>query len=330
MAAEPAPRAASSTLIRIRHRIEYGLVLGVRAVVRVLPDAASRALGTCIGLAFYTFDPGHRRLAVAQLQMAFPLRSAAQCRAIARSTFVHFGRLLVLLLKFSTLTPQQVRDRVDFEGDERVRDALAAGKGAIVFTGHFGYWELHGLAHALVLPPMSVLARPLDNPYLHRLLESTRCATGNRVIYRQGALRRVLRALGANECVAILIDQHIQSSDAVRVDFFNRPVSTTSALATLALRTGAPLVPAFALPLTNGRLRLVYEHPVELPQSGSVDPVRELTQRCTDVLEMYVRRHPQLWLWMHRRWRETPTASPEVKGMFPAAAPDDREEPADT
>ena len=166
--------------------------------------------------------------------------SAAQCRAIARSTFGHFGRLLVLLLKFSTLTPQQVRDRVDFEGDERVRDALAAGKGAIVFSGHFGYWELQGLAHALVLPPMSVLARPLDNPYLHALLESTRCATGNRVIYRQGALRRVLRALGANECVAILIDQHIQGSDAVRVDFFNRPVSTTSALATLALRRAEP------------------------------------------------------------------------------------------
>jgi KDO2-lipid IV(A) lauroyltransferase len=318
------------TLIALRHRLEYGLVLAVRAVVRVVPDAVARGLGTLIGLTFYAFDPGHRRLAVAQLHMAFPLRSQAECRAIARSTFAHFGRLLVLLLKFTTLTPQQVRDRVDFEGDERVREALAAGKGAIVFSGHFGYWELQGLAHALVLPPMSVLARPLDNPYLHTLLESARCATGNRVIYRQGALRRVLRALGANECVAILIDQHIQSVDAVRVDFFNRPVSTTSALATLALRTGAPLVPAFALPLANGRLRLVYEHPVELPKAGSLDPVRELTQRCTDVLEMYVRRHPQLWLWMHRRWREGETTTPGVKGMFPAAAPDEREEPADT
>ena len=97
-----------------------------------------------------------------------------------------------------------------------------------------------------------------------------RCATGNRVIYRQGAMRRVLRALDANECVAILIDQHIHGADAVIVDFFNRPAATTSALATLALRTGAPLVPAFALPLPGGRYRMVYEHPVELPAAGRV------------------------------------------------------------
>jgi KDO2-lipid IV(A) lauroyltransferase len=318
------------TFTRLRHRVEYALVLAVRGVVRVLPDAASRAIGTVIGLAFYTFDPAHRRLAISQLRMAFPLRSEAECRAIARATFAHFGRLLVLLLKFSTLTAEQVRARVDFEGEERIRAALAAGHGAIVFSGHFGYWELQGLAHALVLPPMSVLARPLDNPYLHKLLEATRCATGNRVIYRQGALRRVLRALGANECVAILIDQHIQTADAVRVEFFNRTVSTTSALATLSLRTGAPLVPAFALPLADGRLRLVYEHPVELPVKGCRDPVRELTQRCTDVLEMYVRRHPHLWLWMHRRWRDEDTSTRSVPGMFPAAAPDEREEPVDS
>jgi KDO2-lipid IV(A) lauroyltransferase len=171
-----------------------------------------------------------------------------------------------------------------------------------------------------------VLARPLDNPKLHALLEEMRCRTGNRVIYRQGALRRVLRALNANECVAILIDQHIQSADAIAVDFFNRPASTTTALATLSLRTGAPLVPAFALPLPDGRYRMIYEHAVEPPPPGSPDPVRELTQRCTDVLEMYVRRHPHLWLWMHRRWRDTGGAGAgEVAGMFPAAAPDEQE-----
>ena len=103
----------------------------------------------------------------------------------------------------------EIRARVEFEGDERVRQALAAGKGVLLFSGHFGYWELQGIAHPLVLPPMSVLARPLDNPYLHRLLERMRCATGNHVIYRQGAVRRVLRALEADECVAMLIDQHI-------------------------------------------------------------------------------------------------------------------------
>jgi len=314
------------TLRDARHRLEYGLVVAVRGVVRRLPDAAARAIGTGIGLTFYAIDGTHRRLATRQLRAAFPGRTIAECRAIARATFVHFGRALVGVLRMSALTPDQIRARLDIEGDDRVRSALAAGKGAIVFSGHFGFWELQGLAHALVLQPMSVLARPLDNPYLHGLLEDMRCATGNRVIYRQGALRKVLRALHANECVAILIDQHIHGTDAVKVNFFNRPAATTTALASLSLRTGAPLVPAFAVPLEGGRYRLVYEPAIDPPAADDPDPVRALTQRCTDVLEMYVRRHPHLWLWMHRRWRdESEEGDPHSTGMFPAAAPDESE-----
>jgi KDO2-lipid IV(A) lauroyltransferase len=232
-----------------RHRLEYGVVVAVRAIVRVLPGGLVRAMGTAIGLVSYALAPARRRLAIRQLRAAFPTRSEAECRAIARATFAHFGRLIVELLEFSTLTREQMRARVEFEGEDRLRVALAAGKGAIVVTGHFSYWEVQGIAQALVLPPMSVLARQLDNPSLHVLLERIRCATGNHVIYRRGALRRALRALAANETVGILIDQHIQGTDAVLVDFFNRKVATTAAVAALALRTGAPVVPIFSLPL---------------------------------------------------------------------------------
>jgi KDO2-lipid IV(A) lauroyltransferase len=304
--------------------MEYGAVLAVRALSQVLPDAASRWVGTAIGLIFYYLDRPHRRLATTQLRAAFPVRTASECRTIARQTFVHFGQLVAAVLKFSALDPPAMRARVEFEGEDRIRAAFAAGRGVIIFSGHFGYWELQALGHSLVLPPMSVMARALDNPYLHGLLEDIRRRTGNRVIYRQGGLRRVLRALGANECVGILIDQHVHGAAAVTVDFFGRPVRTTSALATLALRTGAPLVPVFALPLEGGRYRLIYEHPVELPPPGSSDPVQVLTQRCTDVLEMYVRRHPHCWLWMHRRWREDRAAGPERAGTFDAAL-DERE-----
>jgi len=314
---------------RLRHRAEYWLVLAVRWLAGVMPEPVCRALGAVIGLAFYTFDGGHRRLTIRQLQAAFPTRLPAECRAIARATFVHFGRLLVALLRFSTFTSDQIRARVEFDGAERMREALAAGKGAILVTGHFGFWEIQGLAHPLELPPMSVLARPLDNPYLHELLERTRTATGNHVIYRQGAVRKVLRALSANQIVGFLIDQHIQPADAVMVSFFDRPASTTSAVATLALRTGAVLVPGFALPLPGGRYRIVYEHPIQLPPADSPDPVRELTQRCTDVLEMYVRRHPHLWLWMHRRWRDLEGDEAPVPGMFPEAAGNGGDEETD-
>ena len=112
-----------------------------------------------------------------------------------------------------------------------------------------------------------------------------------------------MRLLHGGQGVGILIDQHIQSRDAIYVEFFDRPAATTSAVAALALRTGAPVVPLFALPLGGGRYRMIYEHPVEPPPPDAPDAVHEFTQRCTDVLEMYVRRHPELWLWMHRRWR---------------------------
>ena len=113
-----------------------------------------------------------------------------------------------------------------------------------------------------------------------------------------------MRTLDSRQGVAVLIDQHIMSRDAISVQFFERPAATTSAVAALALRTGAPVVPVFALPLPHGRYRMVYEHPVEPPRTDDEAAVRDFTQRCTDVLEMYVRRHPALWLWMHRRWRD--------------------------
>src|SRR6185295_9109484 len=118
-------RSLVSTIL-LRHRIEYGLVVAVRGCVRVLPESASRGLGTFVGWLFYIGDPAHRRLAIRQLRAAFPTRSEAECRAIARSTFAHFGRLLVTLLRFSRLTPEQIRARVEYEGDERVRAALQA------------------------------------------------------------------------------------------------------------------------------------------------------------------------------------------------------------
>lgn len=305
--------------LTIQHRLEYQGVRAVVALVRILPMSVVLFVGTLLGRAFYAFDGPHRRLAVGNLVASFPFRSKSECRSIARGMFSHFGRLLMVILKFSTMSRERMLAHVEFEGEERVAAAHHHGKGVLLFTGHFGFWEINALVHALVMQPMAVLARPLDNPLLHELLESVRRSTGNSVIYRRGALRRVLRALAENQAVAILIDQHIQTSDAVYVDFFDRPAATTSALAAIALRTGAPVLPVFALPMPRGRFRMVYEHPVDPPRSDGPDAIREFTQRCTDVLEMYVRRYPELWLWMHRRWRDVEGRTANVGGMFPAA-----------
>jgi Kdo2-lipid IVA lauroyltransferase/acyltransferase len=305
----------------VRHRLEYAAVVVVRGALAMLPHRIVRALGVFVGLMFYTIDRGHRRVALANLEQCFPARSDHERRIIARSMFAHFGRLLFEMLKFSTLTHAQMLERVEFEGEDRARHAYAQGRGVLFFTGHFGFWELHAMVHGLQLQPIGVLARALDNPWLNRLLEDVRSRTGNSVIYRQGAVRRVLKTLAAGQGVAMLIDQHMHSTDAIWVDFFERPAATTSTLAALALRTRCPVVPVFALPIAGGRYRMIYEHAVEAPIGEGGDAVREFTQRCTDVLEMYVRRHPELWLWMHRRWRDAPV--PDIKGMFPAVRADE-------
>jgi KDO2-lipid IV(A) lauroyltransferase len=304
----------------MRHRLEYLIVRAFAALVRPMPDAMVLWLGAWLGRALYTFDRAHRRIAERNLAMAFPVRPESERRAIAREAFAHFGRLACQLLKFSTLSSEAMLSRVEFEGDDRAKLAYAQGKGVLFFTGHFGFWELQAMVHALRIKPVGVLARALDNAQLNELLERIRQRTGNMVIYRKGTIRRVMRMLQAGEGVAVLIDQHIQSRDAIYVDFFERPAATTSMVGALALRTGAPVLPVFALPLGGGRYRMIYEHPVVPPQDDTEDAVREFTQRCTDVLEMYVRRHPELWLWMHRRWRDNGAPTEDVADLFPAAA----------
>ena len=258
-------------------------------------------------------DRARRRTTLTNLSAAFPGRPAAEHRAVAQAMFGHFGSLLLELLKFGHYSRRRMLAVSEIEGEDRVWNAYQQGRGVLFFTGHFGYWEMHAVTHALRFHPISVLARPLDNPRLHDALEEIRTSTGNSVIYRQGAVRKMLRDLASNRGIALLIDQHLHTPDAVYVDFFRRPAATTSALAALALRTGAPVIPVFALPLPHGRYRFIYEHPVDPPRADTPDAVREFTQRCTDVLEMYVRRHPELWLWMHRRWRERETAdAPDV------------------
>jgi KDO2-lipid IV(A) lauroyltransferase len=300
----------------VKHALEYAAVVSVRTLVRLLPDFLVRAMGSTIGLLAYLVDVPHRRVALDNLAQCFPKRSEAERRAIARGTFRHFGQLLLELLRFGAMDRVS---RVEIEGGDRVRHAYAKGKGVLFFTGHFGFWELHAIHHGSAFEPIGVIARALDNPRLNRLLEQIRGITGNQCIYREGAVRRVLKTLHAGHGIAMLIDQHMHSPDAIWVNYFQRPAATTSTLAALALRTGSPVIPVFALPLPGGRYKFVYETPVEPPDADDPDAIREFTQRCTDVLEMYVRRHPELWLWMHRRWRGAP--APVAAGAITASQP---------
>ena len=196
---------------------------------------------------------------------------------------------------------------MEFEGEERVRAAYAHGKGVIFVTGHFGYWELQALVHALRLRPMSVMAaRALDNPYLHRLLEQMRTRTGNGVIYRQGTLRRALRVLAGRR-----IDWRSHRSAHSEqgrdlVDFFNRPPQPRRSLR-LSLSTGARIVPPVCASARTAATAWCTNTRLSRPRATST--IRSANSHSgAPTCSRYVRRHPQLWLWMHRRWREPQVA----------------------
>ena len=262
----------------------------------------------------------HRRLALSNLEAAFPARPAAERAAIARDMFAHFGRLLDRAAEVQHDAPRRrCCARVEFEGDERVSAAHALGKGVLLFTGHFGYWEMNALVHALVLHPMSRAGAAARQSAAARPARArARRAPATRVIYRRGAVRRVLRALGANQAIAVLIDQHIQTADAVYVDFFNRPGGDDVG----ARGAGAAHRRAGDSRCSRCRCRAAgsawsTSTPSIRRAADDPDALRDFTQRCTDVLEMYVRRYPGLWLWMHRRWRDVEPAADEARGMFP-------------
>lgn len=296
----------------LRNAAELRAMLLLAAAARALPQRMVLAAGSAIGSLFYRLDARHRRVALRNLADCFPSLSAAEREQLARETFRQLVRSALSWLRRTQAPPDVLRAEVEIEGGEHVERAYAAGRGVLFYSGHFGPWELQAITHAVCFQPGGLMARPLDNPGLHAWLEGVRQRTGNVVLYRDGAVRRARRLLAEGRGVALHIDQHTHTRDAIRVQFFGRPVHTTSTLAALALRSGAVVLPTFAMPLPDGRLRMVYEPPVEPPPADHPDPVREFSQRCTDVMERYVRTHPTCWFWMHRRWRDEVLQEAEV------------------
>jgi KDO2-lipid IV(A) lauroyltransferase len=300
---------------RLRHRLEYALLRLVAAALSFLPARGVVAVGRGLGLAVWAADARHRAIAERNVARAFgPDLSPRARRRLVRATFARFGEALTELLLFPRISRSGPQRWAEVRGFEHLRAALDEGRGVLVTSGHFGNWELVALVQALLGVPMALVARPLDNPWLDRWLGRLRMLGGNRVVPKSRALRDVMPALRRGEAVALVTDQNVRGKGGVFVEFFGRPASTSPALGLLAVKHGSPIVPVFSLPLGGGRHRIEYEEPIR-PRPDAADRRAEaerLTREAAARLEARVRRHPELWLWMHERWRTRPAGAPVV------------------
>ena len=257
-----------------------------------------------------------RRAGLHNLRMAFPDLTDAEREQILRKSFQNLGRLLVEFTHFPDLNKTNISQYVIHDGLENYLEGLQRGRGVIFMTAHFGAWEMSSFAHALYGYPLKFVVRPIDNPKVEQLISSYRTLSGNVPIQRKEAARNILKALRRNEAVGILFDQNTTRSEGVFAEFFGIPAATTPSIALFALRADAAVIPGFLIWDENSRKhRLRLDPPVDLIVTGDLShDVLENTKRFNQILESYIRRYPDQWLWIHRRWKTRPEGEPSIYG----------------
>jgi len=307
----PADRQAGSLRSRKRRksalleRIEYSAFRFVARCVRSMSDEAIYRWGSRLGALGGKVLGRRDRLAKRNLRATFPERSESELRTILDECWRHFGRELLQYVKLQNASAEEIAAACPLVNEELLREAMARGKGTLVISGHWGGWEIGGLAAMSLLKNVKTVARPLDNTLLERDLTRLREKTGTEVVDRKRAARVLLRGLTENGVVVLLTDQAVQRKEGVLVPFLGRPAWTTPVPAKLALRTGATIV--FAFCKADGlRHRLEFTEAIraDLLSEDERDPVN-LTKRINDVISARITARPELWLWMHDRWKGT-------------------------
>ena len=271
---------------------------------RPLAELQARLSARLLDLAI----PRLRRTALRNLEFAMPELDDAARERIADGVFRSIARVLVAFARFPRLRRENLGEWIRYEGFEHFEEAKRRGRGVLFATAHLGNWELSAFAHGILTEPMQVVVRPLDNPRIDALVERYRALGGNRIIDKKDAARDILKALARNEAVGILIDQNATPENGVFVDFFGVPACASTGLAKLAARSGAAVIPGFALwSAAERRYVLRFYPPLEISGDAVAD-----TARLQNQLEAVIREYPDQWLWIHRRWKTRPPGQPPL------------------
>jgi KDO2-lipid IV(A) lauroyltransferase len=251
-----------------------------------------------------------RRIGLQNLRLAFPALGEAEHRAILRRSARNLGRVGAECAHLAAITPETIGRYVVVDDPPRWHAALAvaAERGAVILTGHVGNFELLAYAHGLLGHPITLVHRPMRNPLVDRVITGLRGRAGTTSLAKKTAAKAALRALHQHAIVAIPADQNQTRRYGVFVDFFGLPACTTPGPARLAMLSRAPILPVFLIREgESDRHRIVVLPEVELVRTGDREAdVVANTQRCTAVVEEVLRRHPDQWIWFHKRWKTRP------------------------
>ena len=298
----------------MRERLEYVLVWLAVKTIGLLPRPLARAIGIAIAQTVYLLHSRLRTVGMRNLALAFPQKTAHGHRRILREEFTSLGRQFAEVCLFPRYTRENVSKVVVYDGFENFERAYTRGKGVLFVTAHLGGWELSAFAHSLYGHPLHIVMRPLDNPYLDRMIRNYRTMHGNTTVDKDDFVRGLLGAMKAGETVGILMDTNMTPPQGVFVPYFGVPACTASGLARIALRTEAAVVPGFTIwDAAQRKYVLRFDRALELIRTGNDDAdVVANTALFTKVIEDYVRRYPGQWLWVHRRWKTRPEGEPAL------------------
>lgn len=284
---------------------EYVFVRGLFRLLRFIRYKHGLKISRAV-LTFVLFILGkRRRLIHRQIAESFPERTPDQHRDIAQQSIENLARGIAWYPKIPAIVRNDLQHMLGTEGFEHVREALRVGKGAITFTGHYGFWEMMAIHVTKLFPDVSMVVRPLDNPKVDALITSIRSSNGGHVIDSRQVFKQGIRALRRNGIVGILIDQNFYKG-GVFVNFFGRLAATNTLVPILARRTGCAVLPMHNV-WRNGQVITICEPPVSLSTNPDLnEAILEDTQMLTSYVEKWIREDPGQWLWLHNRWKRRP------------------------
>lgn len=274
--------------------------------ILLFPRSVSLVIGGWLGILAYLFASQQRSIASEQIQQALEITDENTRKTIVKNCFANLGKNVIEFMLFPRLNSKRIQKSVIFEGIEHVERALAEGKGAIILTGHFGNWELLAASISTTVSPLTPIVRELRSPRLNALVSKYRIKAGYSTIDRNTGVRQALRCLRSNNLLGIVADVDT-SVNGVFVDFFGRAAYTPYSPIAFALKTGAAILPTFIIRQPDGTHQAIFEPPLKLERCD--DKENELvinTQKYTKIIESYIRKYPEQWIWMHKRWKTRP------------------------